>query len=164
MSITLATLRPTYDVYAGWFRFPNTVEPNSNWSGINKQVVNDSEGIYEWLAGSPWFDDPEVYLCNSYPIPGFLLDPTILISVRAKAVPSNELLVGVATLRVYYYESEVDDYYTDFTLTPTWTTYQREIPFDWGDHLITNIRFKARLDSHASNLYISQVYFNLMST
>jgi hypothetical protein len=162
MSI-LATLKPTYDIYANWYRTPDSAEPNTNWLVINKEEVDDTQYIYEWLPASPWFDDQEIYLCNSYPNPISLVDPAVLVSIRAKAVPTNELLVGVATLRVYYFDSEVEDYYTDFTLTSTWTTHQRQIPFNWGAKPITNIRFKARLDAHEANLYISQVYFNLIA-
>lgn len=157
MAITLVTLRPTYDVYSTWYRKPDSAEPNTNWSIISKPETDDEvEHLYKWLPASPWFDEEQIYLCDSYIIPVGLIDPSVLISVRAKSERTNiRLPAGIATLRVcyYYYEDPITHYiveeYTDFTLTSDWTTHQIEIPFDWSDpqKLIKNIRFKARLDA-----------------
>lgn len=159
-----ATLRPTYDVYSTWYREPDSAEPNTNWSIISRPEIDDTKYIYKWLPGSKWFDEEQIYLCNEY---SAAFDSTselsVLVSVRAKAIPTNILLPGVITLRVYYYESEVEDYFTDFTLTDVWTTYQIEIPFDWSSNIIKNIRFKANLNVRASNLYISQIHFDLIA-
>lgn len=164
MSIIVATLKPTYDVYSTWYREPDSAEPNTNWQVINKEDIDDTKYIYEWLSASPWFDEEQIYLCNEY---SAAFDSTselsVLISVRAKAVPTNPLLTGLTTLRVYYCESEfTDTYFTDFILSDVWTTQQIEIPFDWGVNLITNIRFKAKIEKRASNLYISQIHFDLI--
>ena len=104
MADTLLTLRPTYDLNANWFRNPDTAEPNTSWSLLARELVDDTKYLYQWLPASLWFDDMESYSCEVYPDPNFIVsNPAVLISIRAKAVPQNPLLVGISTLRVYYY-------------------------------------------------------------
>jgi len=165
MADTLLTLRPTYDLNANWFRNPDTAEPNTSWSLLARELVDDTKYLYQWLPASLWFDDMESYSCEVYPDPNFIVsNPAVLISIRAKAVPQNPLLVGISTLRVYYYGLETENFYTDFTLTSSWETYESQIPFDWVTNHIPSIRFQARVNYFVSNLYISQIYFSLLYT